>query len=124
MRVDGQSNDLFVQVQELLAEHSTAAEDVVMPTHVIEAQTPESSAIMRHVVAAIQSGADQTSALRRTIADTIITSRLNEMGGSSDLATAELTQALLETDPVFSRLVDQAILATTRELLGNQCTKT
>jgi len=111
-------------MHELLVQHSTAPEDVVMPAEVGEMETQESSSIMRHVVSAIQGGLDQVSDLRMAIADTIIASRMNEMGGSADSATAELTRALLENDPVFSRLVDQTILATTRELLGNQCTKT
>ncbi len=124
MRVDGQSGDLFAQMYELLAEHSTAPEDVIMPAEISETTTDESSSIMRHVVAALQSGVDQTVDLRAAIADSIIASRLSEMGASPDSPTAELTRTLLQNDPVFSRLVDQTILATTRELLGNQCTKT
>ncbi len=124
MRVDGQSGDLFAQMHELLAEYSTAPEDVVMPAEVSETTTPEASTIVRHVVAAIQSGLDHVTDLRAAIAETIIGSRMFEMGGSGDSATAELTRTLLQNDPVFSRLVDQTILATARELLGNQCTKT
>ena len=124
MRVDGQTSDLFAQMHELLAEHTTAPENVVMPAEVSETATPESSAIMRHVVAALQSGLEQTGDLRAIIADSIIASRLSEMGATDDSPTAELTRTLLKNDPVFSRLVDQTILATTRELLGNQCTKT
>lgn len=124
MRVDGQSGDLFAQMHELLAEHSTAPEDVVMPEAIGEATTNESSSIVRHVVAALQSGVDQTVDLRAAIADSIIAARLGEMGASQDSPTAELTRTLLKNDPVFSRLVDQTILTTTRELLGNQCTKT
>ncbi len=123
MRVDGQSGDLFAQMHELLAEHCTAPEDVVMPAEISETTT-ESSSIMRHVVTALQSGVDQTVDLRAAIADSIIAARMSEMGASQDSPTAELTRTLLQNDPVFSRLVDQTILATTRELLGNQCTKT
>jgi hypothetical protein len=124
MRVDGQSGDLFAQMHELLAEHSTAPEDVVMPKKISETTTDESSSIMRHVVTALQSGVDQTVDLRAAIANSIIAARLSEMGAAKDSPTAELTHTLLKNDPVFSRLVDQTILATTRELLGIECTKT
>jgi hypothetical protein len=116
MKIQSQPNDILSQIDDLLTQHDIPAERVRMP-EVLPDNAPELAPIMKHVIDAVRGQFATSDELRMAIAETLITSRMKQLG-SQDPNLAELTRSLLSDDPVFARLVDQTILSTTRQLAG------
>lgn len=118
MKVNRQAGDLFLQIQEILDDASVSSADIVARARTVELEAPEQPAIVATVVDAITGKIESSEDLRDAIGEQMISSQLNRMGVDSASPTCELTRTLLSNDPVFARLVDQTILATTRLLAG------
>ena len=116
MKVTAQSADLFHQIQEILDGGAVTPDNVVERAATAKIETAEQPAVVAAVVEGIQGKITSPDALRLAIADALISMQLDKLGAAGDAETAKLTRELLSNDPVFSRLVDQTILATTRML--------
>lgn len=116
MKIESQPNDILSQIEDLLAQHDVPTDTLKLP-EVLPDHAPELAPIMKHVIDALQGGFSTADELRMAIAESIIASRMKQLGSESP-QLAELTKSLLADDPVFGRLVDQTILSTTRQLAG------